>query len=157
MQIHSLSDVQSKNIGANTVIWQYCVILQGAVIGENCNVCSHCFIENKVRIGDRVTIKNGVYIYDSIEIEDDVFIGPGVVFTNDIYPKSCRFEKKDLNYPKTRVLKGASIGGGAVILPGITIGEEAFIGAGSIVTKDVEPGAVVYGEKAKLRRLVHSL
>ena len=74
MKIHSLSDCQSKEIGEGTTIWQYCVILSGAVIGENCNICSHCFVENDVRIGNRVTIKNGVYVFDSTEIEDDVFM-----------------------------------------------------------------------------------
>ena len=153
MKIHSLSDVQSKNIGNNTTIWQYCVILAGAKIGNDCNICSHCFIENDVVLGDRVTIKNGVYIYDSIYIDDDVFIGPNVTFTNDLYPKSQRGSlRKDPEYSKTFIGKGASIGGGAVILPGVKIGQGALIGAGAVVTKDVKPETVVYGISAEERR-----
>ena len=144
MKIHLLSDVQSNDIGENTTIWQYCVVLAGAKIGSNCNICSHCFVENDVVIGDRVTIKNGVYIFDAIYIADDVFIGPNVTFTNDIYPKSQRgAERMSASYPKTIIGKGASIGGGATILPGITIGEGALIGAGSVVTKDVNPNELI--------------
>ena len=153
MKIHSLSDVQTKSIGNNTTIWQYCVILSGAVIGSDCNICSHCFIENSVIIGDRVTIKNGVYVFDSIEIGDDVFIGPNVTFTNDMYPRSQRGgERAANNYPKTKICKGVSIGGGATILPGVTIAESAIIGAGAVVVKDVKAGAIVYGDAAKFRR-----
>ena len=155
MKIHPLSDVQSSDIGENTSIWQYCVVLAGAKIGSKCNICSHCFIENDVVIGDRVTIKNGVYVFDSIYIADDVFIGPNVTFTNDIYPKSKRgAERISSSYPKTIIGKGASIGGGATILPGITIGEGALIGAGALVTKDVNPNAVVYGNGAEEKRLL---
>jgi UDP-2-acetamido-3-amino-2,3-dideoxy-glucuronate N-acetyltransferase len=155
MQIHKLSDVQSKKIGEGTTIWQYCIVLSKAVIGKNCNICSHCFIENNVVIGDRVTIKNGVYIFDFIEIEDDVFIGPNVTFTNDTYPRSHREKNKpQTNYTKTKICKGASIGGGATIIPGITIGEKAIVGAGAVVTKDIEAGTIVYSEEAKFRRMV---
>ena len=153
MKIHPSSDVQSKNIGNNTFIWQFCVVLAGAKIGSDCNICSHCFIENDVVIGDRVTIKNGVYIFDSIHIEDDVFIGPNVTFTNDLYPKSQRgADRKDLEYPKTFIGKGVSIGGGSTILPGIKIGHGALIGAGAVVTKDVKPETVVFGMGAKEMR-----
>ena len=157
MKIHPLSDVQSNDIGENTKIWQYCVVLAGAKIGSNSNICSHCFVENDVVIGDRVTIKNGVYIFDAIYIGDDVFIGPNVTFTNDIYPKSRRGEERtSASYPKTIIRKGASIGGGATILPGITIGEGALIGAGSVVTKDVNPNAVVYGNGAEEKRTLNT-
>ena len=153
MKIHRLSDVQTESIGDNTVIWQYCVVLSGAVIGSDCNICSHCFIENNVKIGDRVTIKNGVYIFDSIEIGDDVFIGPNVTFTNDIYPRSQRGdEREEINYPKTKICKGVSIGGGATILPGVTIAESAIIGAGAVIVEDVKARSIVYGDAAKFRR-----
>jgi UDP-2-acetamido-3-amino-2,3-dideoxy-glucuronate N-acetyltransferase len=155
MKIHALSDVQSKNIGNNTTIWQYCVVLAGAKIGSDCNICSNCFIENDVVLGDRVTIKNGVYIFDSIHIGDDVFIGPNVTFTNDLYPKSRRgTDWKETKYPKTFIEKGVSIGGGATILPGIKIGHGAIIGAGAVVTKDVKPQTVIYGISAKERRSI---
>lgn len=134
--IHSLADVQSKNIGKNTNIWQFCVVLPNAVIGENCNICSHCFIENDVKIGNNVTIKCGVQVWDGITIEDNVFIGPNVTFTNDKYPKSKHYPQKFL---VALIKKGASIGANATILPGITIGENAMIGAGAVVSKDVPP------------------
>jgi len=135
--IHPLSDVQSKNIGDGTNIWQYCIVLPNAKIGKNCNICSHCFIENNVVIGDNVTIKNGVSLYDGIAIEDNVFIGPNVAFCNDKYPRSKQYPN---NFLKTIIKKGASIGSNVTILPGITIGEKAMVGAGAIVIKDVKAG-----------------
>lgn len=138
--IHKLSDVQSQNIGNNTNIWQFCVVLSRAVIGDNCNICSHCFIENDVIIGNNVTIKCGVQIWDGITIEDNVFIGPNVTFCNDLYPRSKQYPTE---FAKTIVKKGASIGAGAVILPGIIIGENSIIGAGSVITKDIAPNTRV--------------
>ncbi|MCQ2976094.1 MAG: N-acetyltransferase [Bacteroidales bacterium] len=132
--IHPLSDVQSKNIGENTNIWQFCVVLPNAKIGSNCNICSHCFIENDVVIGNNVTIKCGVQIWDGMIIEDDVFIGPNVTFCNDRYPKS---RNKNWKLEPVIIKKGACIGANATILPGVTIGENAIIGAGSVVTKNV--------------------
>lgn len=133
--IHTLSDVQSSNIGEGTNIWQYCVVLPKAKIGKNCNICSHCFIENDVIIGDNVTIKNGVYLYDGITIEDDVFIGPNATFCNDRYPKS---KNKNFKLEPILIKKGASIGANATILPGVKIGENALVGAGCVVTKNVK-------------------
>ena len=151
MVIHKLSDVQTKNIGMGTNIWQYCVILKGATIGKNCNICSHCFIENDVFIGDHVTIKNGVHLYDSIIIEDNVFIGPNVTFTNDIYPRSYREEtNQKKNYTKTVIKQGSSIGAGSIILPGIKIGKGAIIGAGSVITKNVDQFTIVYAHSSKI-------
>jgi len=155
MEIHTHSDVQSQNIGVNTLVWQFCVILPGAKIGRDCNICSHCFIENEVVIGDRVTIKNGVYLFDNLLIEDDVFIGPNVTFTNDPYPISSRVNKRSVSqFPLTKVARGASIGGGATILPGVTIGQGALIGAGAVVTRDVKPKTIVYGMRSKERGYV---
>ena len=152
MNINKFSDVKTKNIGHNTTIWQFCVILTKAIIGSDCNICSHCFIENDVIIGDRVTIKNGVKIFDSVEIEDDVFIGPNVVFTNDLYPKSDRLIKKKIEYSKTKICKGASIGAGSIILPGVIIGNDALVGAGSIVSKNVDKCSIVYGNPALYKK-----
>ena len=132
--IHQLSDVQSKNIGQDTNIWQFCVVLPGAVIGNNCNICSHVFIENDVKIGNNVTIKCGVQVWDGTVIEDDVFIGPNVTMTNDRHPKS---RNKDWKCEGIIIKRGASIGANATILPGVTIGENALVGAGAVVTKDV--------------------
>jgi acetyltransferase-like isoleucine patch superfamily enzyme len=149
--IHELSDVLSRNIGDNTTIWQYTVVLSNAVIGNNCNVCSHCFIENDVCIGDNVTIKNGVYLWDCIKIEDNVFIGPNVTFTNDKYPRSKEYPNE---FQKTLIKKGASIGAGTIILGGIIIGEYAMIGAGSIVSKNVPDGELWVGNPAKFIRKI---
>jgi len=151
--IHKLSDVQSQKIGENTNIWQFCVVLSGAEIGNNCNVCSLCFIENDVKIGNNVTIKNGVYLWDGIEIEDDVFIGPNVTFTNDKYPRSKQYPEE---FQKTRIKKGVSIGANATILGGITIGEKAMIGAGSVVTKNVPTGELWLGNPAKFIRKIEN-
>ncbi|MFN3020957.1 acyltransferase [Chryseobacterium sp. TY3] len=146
IKIHPLSDVQSQHIGDGTMVWQFCVILKNAKIGENCNINFNVFIENDVVIGNNVTIKPGVQIWDGITVEDNVFIGPNVTFTNDKNPKS---KNKDFNLEKTLVRKGASIGANATILPGLTIGENAVIGAGSVVTKDVPAGETWFGNPAK--------
>jgi UDP-2-acetamido-3-amino-2,3-dideoxy-glucuronate N-acetyltransferase len=157
MKIHKFSDVQSKDIGEGTTIWQYCVVLSGAKIGDNCNICANCFIENDVVIGDKVTIKNGVSIFDSIYIENNVFIGPNVTFTNDPYPKSMRDSiKENINYQRTTICEGASIGGGATILPGIRVGKNAIVGAGSVVAKDVPNDAIIFGESAKVIRIANN-
>ena len=141
--MHPLSDVQSNNIGENTNIWQFCVVLEGATIGNDCNICSHCFIENDVKIGNRVTVKCGVQLWDGIDVEDDVFIGPNATFCNDKYPKS---KNQDFNLEKITIKRGASIGANATILPGVTIGENAIIGAAAIITKDVAPNAKIVGK-----------
>lgn len=147
--IHDTSIVQSNDIGNNTNVWQFCVVLPRAKIGENCNICSHCFIENEVILGDNVTVKNGVYLYDGITIEDNVFIGPNVTFTNDKYPRSKKWPD---NYPKTIIRSGASIGGGAVILPGITIGRNSIVGAGAIITKNIPDDTIVYNAQNRIER-----
>jgi UDP-2-acetamido-3-amino-2,3-dideoxy-glucuronate N-acetyltransferase len=148
--VHELADVLTQSIGAGTKIWQYVVVLPDAVIGADCNVCSHCFIENDVVIGDRVTIKNGVQLWDGLRIADEVFVGPNVTFTNDRYPRS---QNPDVKLLRTLVEKGASIGAGAVICPGITIGAGAMVAAGAVVTRDVSAGTMVVGNPAMLRNL----
>ena len=146
VKIHPLTDIQSANIGSGTTIWQFCVILPGAAIGENCNICSHCLIENDVIIGNNVTVKSGVQLWDGLVIEDDVFIGPNVTFTNDKRPRSKQYPK---DFPKTIIKKGASIGANSTILPGLIIGENSLVGAGSVVTKNVCSSAVVFGNPAR--------
>lgn len=146
MNIHPLADVQSKSIGEGTTVWQFAIILPGAVIGKHCNINCHTFIENDVIIGDRVTIKAGVYIWDGIRIEDDVFVGPNATFVNDKYPRSKKYPEK---FQAIKIGKGASIGANATILGGIEIGAYAMIGAGSVVTKNVSPHTLVYGNPAK--------
>ncbi|QPJ99040.1 N-acetyltransferase [Enterobacter mori] len=151
MKIHKLSDVQTTSIGDGTTIWQFVVILKDAVIGNNCNICANSLIENNVVIGNNVTVKSGVYIWDGVRIEDDVFIGPCVAFTNDKHPRSKVYPDEFL---QTTIRKGASIGANATILPGVEIGEKAIIGAGSVVTKDVPPYAVVVGNPARFIKWV---
>ncbi|MFA6275983.1 MAG: acyltransferase [Pedobacter sp.] len=144
--IHPLADVQSENIGDNTSIWQFCVVLEKAIIGNNCNINCQVFIENDVIIGNNVTIKPGVQIWDGITIEDNVFIGPNVTFTNDKMPRSKQYPTEFL---KTVIKRGASIGANSTILPGLNIGENAMIGAGSVVLKDVPENTIYVGNPAK--------
>ncbi len=138
-------------IGNNTRVWAFAHILHGAIIGENCNICDHVFIENDVIIGDRVTIKSGVQLWDGIRLNNDVFVGPNVTFTNDKFPRSKQYLKE---YPITTVKEGASIGGNATILPEITIGKRAMVGAGSVVTKDVPNNAIVIGNPARVVKIL---
>jgi len=144
--IHRLADVSSSHIGNDTNIWQFCVVLGHAVIGRNCNICAHVLIENDVLIGNNVTIKSGVQVWDGVTIEDNVFIGPNVTFTNDNAPRS---KSQSWILLRTLIKNGASIGANATILAGNIVGEYAFIGAGSVVTKDVPNNTVWYGNPAK--------
>ena len=145
--IHGLTDVQSTNIGTDTRIWQFVVILADAKIGQGCNICSHCLIESDVVIGDRVTVKSGVQLWDGLRVGDDVFIGPNTSFANDRFPRSKKTPEKFL---QTIVETGASIGAGATILPGITIGSNSMVAAGAVVTRSVPPNAIVVGNPAKI-------
>jgi UDP-2-acetamido-3-amino-2,3-dideoxy-glucuronate N-acetyltransferase len=143
--IHSNSEVHTSNIGEGTKIWQYVIILKDAIIGENCNVNCHTFIENDVIIGNNVTIKAGVYLWDGIRIEDDVFLGPNATFVNNNYVRSKQYPDKHIG---ATIQKGASVGANATIMGNLTIGKYAFIGAGSVVTKNIPPYQVWYGNPA---------
>lgn len=150
-KIHPLADVKSTKIGKDTRVWQYCVIFEGAEIGENCNLCAHTLVENDVVIGNNVTVKSGVFLWDGIRIEDDVFIGPNATFTNDSMPRSKVYPEV---FKGITMRKGASIGANATLLPGVTIGSYAMIGAGAVVTKDVPERAVIVGNPGKVIRYV---
>ena len=151
--IHETADVQTDSIGEGTSVWQTSVILPGARIGKDVNINSHCFVENDVIVGDRTTIKHGVALWDGLELGNDVFVGPNVTFTNDRFPRS---KATPAEFARTTVHDGASIGGGAVILPGITVGRGAMIGAGAVVTRDVPPFAIVKGSPARITGYVRN-
>lgn len=144
---HHLAIVETGAVGSGTRIWAFAHILPGAKIGSDCNICDHTFIENDVIIGDRVTIKCGVQLWNGIRLEDDVFIGPNATFTNDKLPRSG-VHKQPL--PVTTVKSGASIGANSTILPGLTIGSHAMVGAGAVVTRDVPAWAIVTGNPARI-------
>ncbi len=147
MMIHSLADVKSTQIGENTRVWQYAVIMEDVSIGENCNINCHTFIESGVRLGNNVTVKSGVYLWTGLTIADNVFIGPNVTFTNDKYPRSKQYPDQ---FQHTLIHEGASIGAGAIILGGNAIGKHALVAAGSLVTKPVPAHAMVMGNPAKV-------
>lgn len=150
--IHPLADVASSaRIGPRTRVWQWSAVLDGAVIGADCNLNALSLVEGGAVLGDRVTLKCGVYVWDGVTLEDDVFVGPNACFTNDLVPRS---RQQPESFAKTLVKRGASIGAGAIVLPGVTIGESAMIGAGAIVTKDVPAGEIWVGNPA--RRLVQT-
>lgn len=143
---HPLSDVKTTNIGENTNIWQFCVVFKDAIIGDNCNICANVLIENDVVVGNNVTVKSGVQLWDGVTLEDNVFVGPNVTFTNDIVPRSKQHPEQ---YSRTIVKYGASIGANTTIIAGHTIGKYAFVGAGSVVTKNIGNNELWIGNPAK--------
>lgn len=149
--IHPLADVAECSIGEGTRVWQFVVILKGAKIGRDCNICAQTLIESDVIVGDRVTVKSGVQLWDGTRIGNDVFIGPNVTFTNDPYPRSKEYPE---SFFAITVQQRASIGANATLLPGITIGQGAMVGAGSVVTQDIPEKAVVVGNPAKIIRYI---
>ena len=148
-KIHPLADNNSESIGIGTRVWQYVVIMKGAIIGENCNICAHTLIESDVIIGDNVTIKSGVFLWNGTRIGNNVFIGPNATFTNDLYPRSKQYP---VDFIGVSLEEWSSIGANATLLPGVKVGAHAIVGAGAVVTKDVLPYSVVAGNPAKLIR-----
>jgi acetyltransferase-like isoleucine patch superfamily enzyme len=153
--VHRTALVETEDVGKGTHVWAYAHVLEGAHIGKNCNIGDHCFVESNVVVGDNVTLKNGNMLWEGVTIQDGVFVGPHVFFANDLYPRSPRLEQAHRRYSgrtwllPTLVKQGASLGAGAILLPGITIGEYAMVGAGAVVTKDVSPYALVRGNPAR--------
>ncbi|HWF51137.1 MAG TPA: acyltransferase [Solirubrobacteraceae bacterium] len=146
--VHERALVESEAIGSGTRIWAFAHVMPGASIGSDCNLCDHTYVEGDVVIGDRVTIKSGVFLWDGLRVHDDVFIGPQATFTNDRFPRS----KAPFEASVTTICRGATIGAGAVVLPGLTIGEGAMVGAGAVVIADVPSNAVVVGNPARVVR-----
>ena len=147
-QIHETAVIdEGAVIGPGTHIWHFSHVMPAAVIGSNCNIGQNVFIDNKVTVGNNVKIQNNVSLYNGVILEDAVFIGPSVVFTNVINPRS--FIERKNEFKPTLVKEGATIGANASIICGITIGEYAMIGAGAVVTKDVQPYALMVGNPAR--------
>ncbi len=149
--VHPSSPIDDDvQIGEGTKIWHFCHVMSGARIGKKCKIGQNVFIDRDVRLGNNVKIQNNVSVYRGVTLEDNVFCGPSMVFTNVINPRSL-YPRDIGEYRKTLVKKGATIGANATILCGVTIGESAFIGAGSVVTKDVPRYGLVYGNPANIK------
>lgn len=150
--VHESSYVdEPSSIGPGTKIWHFSHVMAGSSIGAKCNIGQNVVISPRVRIGNNVKIQNNVSVYEGVELEDDVFCGPSMVFTNVNTPRSAVPRNKPEDYAKTLVKRGASIGANATIVCGNTIGEYAFVGAGSVVTRDVPAYALVFGNPARVR------
>lgn len=149
---HPTAVVESDDIGDETKIWHFAHVRAGAKIGKNCIIGKSAYIDADVEIGNGVKIQNFVSVYKGVRIEDEVLVGPSVTFTNDLYPRAFRWGED--NITSTVVKKGASIGANSTIVCGVTIGDYALVGAGSIVTKDVPPFGLVYGNPAELKGFV---
>lgn len=146
--VHESSYIdENVQIGVGTKIWHFCHIQKGAKIGKNCIIGQNVYIGSNVVIGDNVKIQNNVSVYEGVIIEDNVFLGPSCVFTNDLTPRA-KYPKGHENFVKTLIKKGASIGANATIVCGNTIGENAMVGAGAVVTHNVEPRVIVIGNPA---------
>lgn len=146
--VHEKALCETDHIGPRTRIWAFAHVMKGAVVGADCNVGDHAFIESGAKIGDRVIVKNGVLIWDKVTVADDVFLGPHVVFTNDMNPRVA-FKNPPERFRPTLVKRGASIGANATVVCGVTIGEQAFVGAGAVVIRDVPAHALVVGNPAR--------
>lgn len=146
--IHERAFCESTDIGAGTRIWAFAHVMKGAKVGEDCNLCDHSFIESGAVLGNRVTVKNAVLVWDKVTVEDEVFLGPNMVFTNDMNPRVA-FKKAPSAFLPTRVKRGSSIGANATIVCGVTLGEQCFVGAGSVVIRDVPAHAMVVGNPAR--------
>lgn len=155
--VHPTSYVETTEIGEGTRVWAFTHVMDGVRIGMNCNIGEHCYLETGCVLEDNVTVKNGSMIWEGVTIQDGVFVGPGVSFTNDLHPRSPRLDHVAERYSTqewlvpTLVEEGATLGAGAVILPGATIGRYAMVGAGAVVTRPVSPHQLVLGNPARPR------
>lgn len=148
-KIHPSAEVLSPRVGEGTVVWQNTVVLEGATVGSECNLNCFCFVENDVHIGNRVTVKSGVYLWDGMTVEDEVFIGPNATFTNHRDPRS---KKPPSKFDRIVLKKGCSVGANATVIGPCTVGVNALVAAGAVVTKDVPDNVVVAGNPARILR-----
>jgi UDP-2-acetamido-3-amino-2,3-dideoxy-glucuronate N-acetyltransferase len=148
--VHERALCESDDIGPRTRVWAFAHVMKGAKVGSDCNVGDHAFIESGARLGNHVTVKNCVLVWDKVTIEDYVFLGPNMVFTNDMFPR-VEFKNPPEKFLSTHVARGASIGANATIVCGVKLGERCFVGAGSVVTRDVPAYALVAGNPARRR------
>ena len=146
--IHEKALCESSEVGTGTRVWAFAHVMKGAKVGEDCNLGDHSFIESGAVLGNKVTVKNAVLVWDKVTIEDEVFLGPNMVFTNDMNPRVA-FKKPPDAFLPTRVKRGSSIGANATIVCGVTLGENCFVGAGSVVIRDVPAYAMVVGNPAR--------
>ncbi len=157
MTIHPTADVSdAAEIGPRTRIWSQVQVREGAVIGSECILGKGVYVDLKVRIGDRCKLQNNVSVFHGFSLEDGVFLGPGVMLLNDKNPRAINVDgslKSDSDWTVSEgvVRRGAAIGGGAVVLPGVSIGQFAMIGAGAVVTRDVPDHGMVFGNPARLK------
>jgi acetyltransferase-like isoleucine patch superfamily enzyme len=146
--VHEKALCEATEVGPRTRIWAFAHVMRGAVVGADCNICDHVFIESGARVGDRVIVKNNALVWDKITLEDDVFVGPNAVFTNDFIPRVA-FKNPPEKFLPTLVRRGASIGANATVVCGVTIGEQAFVAAGTVVIRGVPAYAMVAGNPAR--------
>jgi UDP-2-acetamido-3-amino-2,3-dideoxy-glucuronate N-acetyltransferase len=139
---------ESEAVGPRTRIWAFAHVMPGAIVGADCNLGDHTFVEDGATIGNGVTVKNGVAVWRGVTVDDDAFVGPYVTFTNDLRPRSRRRVPPDELVP-THIGRGASLGANATIVCGVRVGAHAFVGAGAVVTKDIEDHALVVGNPAR--------
>lgn len=158
--VHPQGLCESDEVGGGTRVWAFAHVMSGARVGRYCNIGGGAFVEQGAWLGDRVTVKNQVMIFDGVRVEDDVFLGPGVIFTNDLRPRAgirrgwtapARPAEDDVpaGLARTRICAGATLGAGVIVVCGITVGHNAFVGAGAVLTRDVPAHALMLGNPAR--------
>lgn len=149
VRIHPTALCESPRVGPGTRVWAFAHVMPGAIVGSDCNLCDRTYIDDGATLGDRVTVKNGVSVWERVTLHDDVFVGPGVAFTNDRVPRAGVFRTRPERYAPTVVRPCAVLGANATIVCGVVVGTHALVGAGSVVTHDIDDHAIVVGAPAR--------